>query len=503
MNISEGLYKEMFLKAAEGFILSNREGKILEVNPRINQMFGYKKGELIGQGIEILIPQKRREAHEQHRGEFNSKPINRTMGLGMALKAKRKDNSEIPVEISLNFIGHGKNMKIMSLITDISTRIEIENKVKELNEKLESRVIERTQELLQSQNLFTTISRNFPDGTISLLDSDLNYLFFEGKELYEAGIDSQKIIGASIEKRLPKDVKEKVINHLRNVLDGDEGVIDFETKGNFYELNAVPVKGRGNKENQVLIVERNITRKKRAEVEMLNALYQEKALNELKSRFVSMASHEFRTPLSTVLSSISLIDKYNKGENLYKIDKHIGRIRSAVHNLNGILNDFLSLDKLEEGKITRNSVEFDLKEFTEDIIDELGGVLKQDQKINFNHKFENNKVETDPRIIKNIMINLLSNAIKYSPEGSEIDLGIKQKNGQITLLVSDKGLGIPKKEQHHMFERFFRANNVTNIEGTGLGLNIVKKYIDLLEGNITFSSEEGIGTKFKVTLPLK
>ena len=176
---------------------------------------------------------------------------------------------------------------------------------------------------------------------------------------------------------------------------------------------------------------------------------------------------------------------------------------ASVHNLSGILNDFLSLDKLEEGKITRHPSEFNIKELAEDIIDELEAVLKEEQKIKFNYQFEVDRVIADQQIIKNILINLLSNAIKYSADGSQIDLGIKQKNDQITILVSDKGIGIPKKEQHHMFERFFRARNVTNIEGTGLGLNIVKKYIDLLEGNITFSSEEGEGTKFKVTIPLK
>jgi two-component system sensor kinase FixL len=279
--------------------------------------------------------------------------------------------------------------------------------------------------------------------------------------------------------------------------------MEFETKGNNYELNAVPLVDNNDKINQILVVERNTTVQKRAEKEMVNALNQERALNELKSRFVSMASHEFRTPLSTILSSISLVDRYNEGLNEEKISKHIGRIKGSVQNLNGILNDFLSLDRLEEGNVQTSPVEFDISELVADLIDEMEATLKKDQSVNVSFDCDTKMIYEDAKIIKNILINLTSNAIKYSNEGQDIILDVQLKEKVLTLTVSDKGIGIPVDEQHHLFARFFRARNVTNIEGTGLGLNIVGKYVALLNGKIAFDSKPGKGTTFIVTLPLK
>jgi PAS domain S-box-containing protein len=496
------VYRQLFLNAAEGLVLTDYRGVIVEVNPRCNEMFGYTEVELIGQKIEVLIPEDARGRHRGHRNEFAQSPSNRSMGSGMSLSGRKKDGTTFSVEISLNHFGSGSALKVMALISDITRRVEAEKRVKELNEKLEHKVEERTQELLRSQNLYVAIARNFPDGTISVFDKDLNYIFFEGKELYQAGIESEKLIGTSIKDRLPEDVKGAVIEHLDNVFSGESGIIEFETKGQVFEINAVPLIDSGGNIKQILVVERNITKQKRAENEILNALAQERALNELKSRFVSMASHEFRTPLSTILSSISLINKYNVGENDEKIDKHIGRIRSSVQNLTGILNDFLSLDKLEEGKIRTNVTEINIRDMVEDLMDELEAVMKSGQKVDVNCDIEKEVISIDGQIIKNILINLTSNAIKYSPENSIIKLTILIKNGEMEIAVSDNGIGIPPEEQHHLFERFFRAKNVTNIGGTGLGLNIVRKYVDLLNGDINFISELGKGTTFVVNLPL-
>lgn len=497
------VYRQLFFNAAEGLVLTDYQGIIVEVNPRCNQMFGYEDTALLGQKIEILIPEDARGRHRQHRSDFEKSPSNRSMGSGMYLSGRKKDGTTFPVEISLNHFGTKKELKVMALISDITRRVEAEKRVKELNEKLEHKVEERTQELLRSQNLYVAIARNFPDGTISVFDTNLNYVFFEGKELYQAGIESEKLIGTSIKDRLPEDVKGAVIEHLDNVFSGESGVIEFETKGQVFEINAVPLIDSGGNIKQILVVERNITKQKRAENEILNALAQERALNELKSRFVSMASHEFRTPLSTILSSISLINKYNSGENEEKVDKHIGRIRSSVQNLTGILNDFLSLDKLEEGKIRTNVTKINIRDMVEDLMDELEAVMKTGQKVDVNCDLDVDVILIDGQIIKNILINLTSNAIKYSPENSVIKLAINIKNGEMKMAVSDNGIGIPPEEQRHLFERFFRAKNVTNIGGTGLGLNIVRKYVELLNGDINFNSELGKGTTFVVTLPLE
>lgn len=241
-----------------------------------------------------------------------------------------------------------------------------------------------------------------------------------------------------------------------------------------------------------------------SKLKVMEALEREKELNVLKSRFVTTASHEFRTPLGTILSSASLLARYNTEEDADKRIRHIDRIRSAVNNLTEILNDFLSLDKLEEGYIRNTPVEFELNHLIEKTTDEMRAILLRNQTISVKTFATEIKLYQDRQIIRNILINLISNAIKYSPEGKPIEISITTENkGFITLAIKDEGIGIPDEDQHHLFEQFFRANNAGNVQGTGLGLNIVKRYVELLEGHIRFESKLNNGTTFFITLPVK
>ncbi len=241
------------------------------------------------------------------------------------------------------------------------------------------------------------------------------------------------------------------------------------------------------------------TKQKQAEAEVRKALEKEKELNELKSRFVTLASHEFRTPLSTILSSVSLIGKYNELNEKEKINKHIQRIKSSVSNLTVILNDFLSLSKLEEGMIANHPVEFDMRQLCNDIREEISMVKKEQQDIQCLHEGKST-VNLDQNIVKNILLNLLSNAIKYSEKGVII-LSSKVTGTSVILKIQDQGIGIPDEDKQFLFSRFFRAHNASNIQGTGLGLNIVKRYVELLNGYISFESELGKGTTFTIEIP--
>ena len=236
--------------------------------------------------------------------------------------------------------------------------------------------------------------------------------------------------------------------------------------------------------------------------ELTISLEKEKVVNDLKSRFVSMASHEFRTPLSTILSSISLLAKYTTTEDQLKRDKHIDRIKSSVKTLTDILNEFLSLGKIEEGKVDIKNDNFDLKEFFSDIIYEMNVLLKPAQEINYTH-IGTPITYTDSNLLKHVVVNLISNAIKFSPENSTIDIISEIENDTTSLKIIDQGMGIPISDQVHLFERFFRASNVTNIQGTGLGLHIVGRYVDLLKGTIQYSSELEKGSTFTITFPSK
>ncbi|MBL7934632.1 MAG: PAS domain S-box protein [Bacteroidia bacterium] len=236
--------------------------------------------------------------------------------------------------------------------------------------------------------------------------------------------------------------------------------------------------------------------------ELSMALEKEKELNDMKSRFVTMASHEFRTPLSTILSSASLIGKYKNTEDEDKRHKHVNRIKSAVTNMTLILNDFLSAGKLEEGKINVNLVTIDIPVYINESLNELSNFLKNGQVINYNHQGNSNFV-CDKQFLKNMVINLVSNASKFSSENKSIEIITVNSNNELQLIVKDNGMGIPADEQKNLFERFFRAKNASNIQGTGLGLSIVAKYVEVLNGSIKFESELNSGTTFYIHLPLQ
>lgn len=253
-------------------------------------------------------------------------------------------------------------------------------------------------------------------------------------------------------------------------------------------------------EERTLILKEALQKLEESQKDLSEALDKEKQLNEIKSRFVSMASHEFRTPLSTVLSSASLISKYTDEGGQDKRERHIDKIRNSVKHLNDLLEDFLSLGKLDEGKVATQVTSFQLQEFIADIADELKGLLKKGQEIKLRH-LGDTVTYSDKKLLKNIIFNLLTNAIKFSAEDEQILVESAATDTGIQVMVADKGIGIPEEEQVHLFSSFYRARNAQNIQGTGLGLHIVRRYLDLLGGSIRVESKINSGTKFYIFIP--
>ena len=249
--------------------------------------------------------------------------------------------------------------------------------------------------------------------------------------------------------------------------------------------------------DRTMVLEEALVHLEASKLELSQAMQKERELNELKSRFVSTASHEFRTPLSTISSSVSLIEKYGEMEDFEKQQKHISRIRQSVKGLTNILEDILSLSKLEEGKIILNNQEVELDLFVEEMLDELQPILKAGQQ--FETKIQPGvKGIAEPKILRNILMNLLSNAIKFSEENNPIHVSMSLEGDLVTIQVRDEGSGIPSFELPRLFERFHRASNAINVPGTGLGLSIVKKCVELLNGTIEVSSKLEEGTSFTI-----
>ncbi len=253
-------------------------------------------------------------------------------------------------------------------------------------------------------------------------------------------------------------------------------------------------------QDRTMMLRETLAQLEQSKLELEESLEKEKELSDLKSRFVSTVSHEFRTPLAAVLSSAALLGIYTKEEDHEKRERHINRIKESVKHLNDMLEDLLSLGRLEEGLIHAKLESFVCADFMNDFMAEMRELSKTGQQLNFKHS-GGNTIHCDKRLLKNILINLLSNAIKFSPENGVIDINCTNQPDYLEISIKDSGIGISREDQQHLFERFFRARNATNIQGTGLGLHIVSKYLELLQGKISLFSELDKGTTFTIRIP--
>ena len=319
------------------------------------------------------------------------------------------------------------------------------------------------------------------DGDIIPIEIELNYLKYKGKLYAKAMI-------SDISKRRSKE--EKIIE--------DKFLLEKEVKKQTKELSKSVKKLKQTN----LKLKEEIQNRIYAEKKANQAYQKEKELSILKTKFLSLASHEFKTPLSGILSSAILIEKHNITVQNQKIKDHSLIIKKLVRQLNTVLDDFLFLEKTENQNISYNYSNFFFSKFLKEIINNIKPILKKDQKILYNSVNNDVEMYLDKKIIEIIFRNILYNAIKYSSEKSLIKVKL-HTNSYIKITIKDEGIGIPKKDQKHVFERFFRARNAIHFQGTGIGLNIVKHHIEKFGGTIHFKSKENKGTTFTVKLPLK
>jgi signal transduction histidine kinase len=358
------------------------------------------------------------------------------------------------------------------------------------------------QKLEVSERIQRSIAQNFPDGIVCVLDKKMQFTFVGGQEVDELKKPAKDWIGKTLSDNFHPAINLHAVTKIKKCFDGEVLKYEVLTNNKAYLVNSIPILDSKNAFQEVLIIIRNITGTIKLENNLKRAQEKEKEFNVLRSRFVTLASHEFRTPLSTILTSVFLLENYAGEDYEQEKKSYIDKIKRAVHNLTGLLNDFLSVGKLEEGKIKVAFDEFELKPLLEDILQEVVSIKKVRQDIVFKFEAESDFVMTDKNLLKNIVMNLLTNAVKYSAPKEEIQLDVLLKKDFMKIKVRDKGTGIPETEQSQIFKRFFRGQNANNIEGTGLGLNLVKKYIRLLKGNIEFTSQVDKGSTFIVTIPI-
>ncbi len=371
----------LFEGVSEGIIVVNKSRQIVASNSSVRSIFGYEKEEIEGTILETLIPTKYHEHHHGHFNNFMTHQDKRQMGKGRDLYGLHKDGHEIAVEVGLNpFMLHGHSY-VMALVTDITVRKEYETEIKNINNYLEAKVTERTQQLTE-------------------------------------------------------------------------------------------------------------------------ALAVEKELNELKTKFLSLVSHEFKTPLAGIQTSATLAGKYTKEEQQKKREKHLKTIQGKVKYLNNIIDDFLSMERLQSGKINYKFTSFPVSKVFDEVIYDANVHLKDGQTITYPKNIGDLIIEFDEKILELALTNLIHNAVKYSSENSTVDIIVTKEDKHLQITIKDEGIGIPEKEQKFIFDRYFRAENALTNQGTGIGLNIVKSHLENLGGTVSFSSKENIGSTFIVTIPL-
>ena len=537
-SINDGFrFEALFNHASMGIVVVNSKGIIQSVNPFALKLFGYTTEELIGKPIELLIPMRYHHNHGAHRDSYMHNPRSRPMGVGMDLYATKKDGTEFPVEVSLGNYQNDGEMNAIAFISDISIRKKAEAEIEKLNIDLEATVEQRTKDLKETLRQLE-VSRDVLEDVLAyqkaLLDNAGVMIIATDEQGIIKLFNPQASLSLGypdtdmIDKQSPvlfhdkdeiEQKRKELLEEYGVTIDDDFAVLVEKSRRNIYEeeeytytrkdgtvfvasLTITTVKDSAGEITGFLSIAHDISERKRAEEDLRKALEKEKELSELKSRFVSMASHEFRTPLSTVLSSAYLIEKYTSADDQPKRSKHLQRIFSSVNMLTDILNDFLSVGKIEEGKIQVRITQFNIQELVTAITEEIKNNLKKDQKIIYHHEGPTH-VELDGSLVKHIIMNLISNASKFSPEGGVIEIKTLWEKDHVKLSVKDQGIGISKEDQKHLMERFFRATNAGNIQGTGLGLHIVSKYAELMNGTVACKSELDRGTEFIITFNTK
>ena len=529
--------------ASIGVIIVDKQLRIVLMNSCTLRMSGYTKKELSGKKIEMLIPTRFQDKYKLHLSDYFKNPGNEAMQPVIDLYAVKKDGTEFPAEITLGNYKTDKESFALLFISDITIRKKDENEIKKLNAELELKVKERTDQLditisqLEKQIIETEkakeelvqitqfqkavldtsgvmIIATDHKGTINLFNEAAeNLLGYKAEEIigthnpsFYHDVEETNKRALKLSKELNKEIQpgfEVYVAKSKNNQDNKQEWIYVKKDGTRFPVS-LSITAFRNKQNAItgfLGVAVDISETKKNEKELKKALDRERELNEMKSRFVSTASHEFRTPLSTVLSSTYLLQRYTNTEDQPKREKHVERIISSVNLLTDILNDLLSVGKIEEGKVLPKYSHFNIREHIKRNIDEIKIIQKKGQKIFFHHSGKE-EVWLDPTMLTHIVLNLLSNAIKFSPENSAIRVETEVTYSIMRLCVRDHGIGIPKEDHQHLFELFFRGMNATDIQGTGLGLHIVRKYTELMNGKIECDSEPGKGTRFFIEIKM-
>ncbi|MCF4101117.1 PAS domain S-box protein [Gillisia sp. M10.2A] len=488
---------EALQSTTNGIIITDarqKDNPIIYFNPAFQELTGYNEEEILNQNCRFLQADDR----DQKSVALMRKAVREGKSCHVVLRNYRKDGSLFWNDLHITPIkdANGTVSHYIGIQLDVTKRKEAEE---ELNHWFQ------------------------------IFDESLNEIYvFDAHSLKFINVNygAQKNIGYTLEelkKMTPLDIKPNFTEAsfreaIKPLTNNEVEKLQFETTHTRKDGTSYPVEVHlqlstiGDREMLVAIILDITERKEYTEelekkvkertLQLTEALNKEKELNDLKTKFLSLVSHEFKTPLSGILTSTTLAGRYIHTEQQEKREKHYNTIKNKVKYLNNILNDFLSVERLESGKVNYKFNNFPISKVINEVIYDANMLLKNGQRINYPANIDDIFIDFDEKILELILTNLTSNAIKYSPEDTTIDINVVKKEKELYIEVKDQGMGIPAEEQKHIFNRYFRAENALLNQGTGIGLNIVKSHLENLGGEISFVSAENEGSTFTIKFPV-
>jgi len=499
-------YQELFEFAPDGYLVTDAAGVIQEANQAAATLLKVKQQVMVGLPLVMFVAEQGHEAFEQELKRSRQVDIK-----DWELRLMPRDAEAIEAALSVAVVRNqtGEAVALRWLIRDITQRQQMEAALYQVNAELFKEISERIraeQALIESEQRFRSLIENALD-IIAVLDGDGRVHYASPSVERVLGYKPAQVVGIpALEYIHPEDLLNAIYT-FSNALLNPGMALPIELRiqhqdGSWRMLEASTQKFIDQTGVRSVVVNcRDITERQRVS-EIRRALEKEKELSQLKLRFFSLASHEFRTPLSTILVSAQLLQHANDACPKAKRLRNVQRIEAAAKHMTQLLDDILTINRAETGKLEVNPTRLDLAKFCGNLVEEMRSCAGERYTISFASAGPCYNALVDEKLLRSILANLLDNAIKYSPQGGQVDFALVSAQGHATFRIRDQGIGIASEDLHQLFEPFHRGKNVGSIAGTGLGLTVVKKCVDLHQGRITVSSEVGVGTTSTVTLPL-
>jgi PAS domain S-box-containing protein len=476
---------------------------IIRVNSRVCSDIGMTNDKIEGRSAEDLFPVFAKQYFEDDLKVINSGKSK--LGIIEQINTSRGDISWMLTDKIPVFGKYGKVNGLIVFSLDITKQKRAEDELNKYKDHLLEMVEERTRELEQSRETFRALTENTKD-IIARVNNNFQFLYANAATEDVLGIPVKENIGKTLsELGFPNYLTEGFERLLKKVFKTKQNHhVEFQyPNGIWADLLAIPEFDMDGNVCSIITSARDITEFKKIQLDIESTLEKEKELNNLKSRFISVASHEFRTPLTTIYSSTELLERYGRSWDETKYYDQISRIKENIKYMTRIMEDVLVISHADSGKLLFEPEKTNLKTLCQSIVNDIELIMSDTHKLKYSYSPEEDIFMMDEKLIKYILLNLLSNAVKYSPNGGNIIFNVKKIGNDVIFLITDEGIGIPLKDQKDIFESFHRGVNVGNIKGTGLGMSIIKKSVDLHGGEIYIESEEGNGTKIKVKIPLR